>query len=177
MTYIANDVLLTRMTQKEKYLSVVFDALEAKCSYLLAFIAVLAGLPAVIADKIPLYWGKWTPIGSIMLVIAILFAALAAAAILWVLSSETYHVEDTEGLISWRDAYVASLGDSNGGYTEAQITGAIQSSLIQATATRIGYNQKLAAEKLWRIKTAYYATTLSAAANLILLIPIATHQL
>jgi hypothetical protein len=173
MDYVADEILLERMSQKEEYLGSAFDAIEARASALLAFIAILAGLPAVIADKLPVYWGKSSLFGSLIFVAAMLFAVLAGGAVLWALSGADYEAEETEGLIDWRDKYVNSYGNS---YTEAALAAEIRSELIKAIAQRIKRNEELNAEKSFRLQMAYYATTLSAIFNVVLLIPIAAHQ-
>jgi hypothetical protein len=173
MTYIADDILLERMDQKETALASEFDTLESRASYLLAIIAVLAGIPPVFSEKGLVSWGEWALAGHIVLFGAALMAVLAAAAVFWVFSPQRYRSEETEQLVVWRDQYVAA----NAGYPDDLLFAELRKSLIASATERIAHNQELNDEKGFRLQTAYLFTIASAALNLILLLPVAARNL
>jgi len=173
MSGIGDEILLQRLTAREDSLSEEFDGIESQASYLLGLIAILAGLPAVISDKSLTYWGHFARLGSLVLIFAILMAVLAAGGVLWVFLSQDYAVEDSAELISWRDEYVSENPDAD----PEDLTAEIRNTIISGIAQRIKHNEVAISEKAFRLQATYYATTISGIANLVLLIPMATHRL
>jgi len=173
MTYIADEILLDRMDRKEAALALEFDTLESRASYLLAIIAVIAGIPPVFSEKGLGAWGKWALAGEVVLFGAVLFAACAAAAVFWVFSPQSYISEETEELVAWRDRYV----EANAAYTDELLLAEVRKSLIASATARIAHNQRLTEEKKFRLQTAYLLTIVSAVLNFILLLPVAARNL
>ena len=169
MPYVADDILLERMTEKENYLSSQFIAIESKASYLLISIAILAALPPIFASDLGRSWGQLQPVFHVLLVLDFMCAAAAGGQVFSVFQARKYHVIEADKLIAWRDNYVAATV----GYTDEELRAAIQSSLINKAAERIRHNELLNRQKNSRLETAYSLTALAGILSIILLVPLA----
>lgn len=173
MPYVADDILLERMTEKENYLSTQFIAIESKASYLLISIAILAALPPIFANDLGRSWGRLEPIFHVLLVLDFMCAAAAGALVFRVFQARNYRVIEAHKLIAWRDDYVAGTV----GYTDEELRAGIQNSLISTAAARIKHNELLNAQKYLRLETAYSLTVLAGILTIILAIPLTLRQL
>jgi len=169
MPYIADDILLERMSEKETYLSGQFIAIESKASYLLISIAILAALPPIFANELGPSWGRLQSVFHVLLVLDFMCAAAAGGQIFWVFQARKYRVIEADKLIAWRDNYVTVMV----GCTDEEFRAAIQSSLINNAANRIKHNELINGEKNSRLETAYSLTALAGILSIIMLIPLA----
>jgi hypothetical protein len=171
MPFIADDILLERMTEKETYLSGQFIAIESKASYLLISIAILAALPPIFATDLGRSWGRLQLVFHVLLVLDFMCAAAAGGQVFSVFQARKYQVIEADKLIAWRDNYVAD--PKTVGYTVEELRAAIQKSLINKAVERIRHNELHNAQKNSYLETAYSLTALAGILSIILLVPLA----